>query len=571
VGAEPVWLLNLALVAAAAVLYEGPVKPLGPLARPHLAWWLIALLFALAELCVVHLHFRSGALSFSLGEIPLVFGLVFCGADGVIVACLLGSALVLSLGRRLPAVKLVFNLAQFTLSTSIAVLVVHAIATSGSPSSPRTWLAVLVATECADLITVLLIACAIGLSERQLPLRMLGRMLLTDGAVTLNNASLGLCGVVMVAIDPRALPLLVLPLGTLFVAYRAYLSEFERQKQLHFVHEAGRTLSSAGEVAGVLETLLESSLQAFRAESVELILFGQGEEGPQRMALGPETRREALQPLDAQVAARMRSIVGELNAARMLALGDDGGIAEALGHRPIRQAIIAPLRGEEHLIGSILVVNRLGVSTSFDSDDLMLLDTLAANASVALQYDRLEAAVQRLTHAQDELHHAASHDSLTGLLNRAGFTEQVGEALSEDPLAIALLFVDLDNFKAVNDTLGHATGDDVLITVASRLRACVRGGDIVARLGGDEFAIMVRAPGIVHAAAESVAARIISTCKIELAKDRASVTVHASVGLAVCSSLETSGEELIHAADVAMYRAKTAGKGRYELFGAETP
>jgi diguanylate cyclase (GGDEF)-like protein len=104
--------------------------------------------------------------------------------------------------------------------------------------------------------------------------------------------------------------------------------------------------------------------------------------------------------------------------------------------------------------------------------------------------------------------------------------------------------------------------------VASRLRACVRGDDIVSRLGGDEFAIMVRAPGIVHAAAESVAERIIQTCKIEVVRDGRAVTVHASVGLAVCTSPDTTREELINAADHAMYKAKTAGKGRYELFGA---
>ena len=564
--AEPVWLLSLVVVLAAAILYAGPVEPLHALARPHLPWWLIAVLFAAAELCVVHLHFRSGALSFSLGEIPLVFGLVFCSADGVVLACLIGSAVVLHVGRRLPAVKLVFNLGQFALTTGVAALVVHAIAASASPSSPRMWLAVLLATECADFATVLLIAGAIGLSERQLPVRMLGRMLLTDGAVTLNNASIGLCGVVMLAIDPKALPLLIVPLGTLFVAYRAYLSEQERQQQLKFVHEANKTLSSAGEVARVLESLLDRALQAFRAESVDLVLFAQGEETPRRLALGPAARREILQPVHAELAASIRALVEDRDGARVLGPGKGAGIAELLGHNPIRQAIIAPLRGEQHLIGAILIVNRPGVSPTFDQDDLMLLDTLAANASVALQHDRLEAAVQRLTHAHDELHHAANHDSLTGLLNRAGFTEQVGEALATDPLAVALLFVDLDNFKAVNDTLGHATGDDLLITVASRLRTCVRGADIVARLGGDEFAIMVRAPGIINAAAESVAQRIIDFCKIEATGEGGAVTVHASVGLAVCTSSETSREDLIHAADQAMYRAKTAGKGRYELY-----
>src|SRR5579871_7074827 len=99
---HPAWGLNLAVIATAALLYAGHVHGLGPLARPHLPWWAIAIAFAIAERCVVHLHFRRGAHSFSLGDIPLVFGLIFCSADGVVLACLVGSAVVLVLDRRLP-------------------------------------------------------------------------------------------------------------------------------------------------------------------------------------------------------------------------------------------------------------------------------------------------------------------------------------------------------------------------------------------------------------------------------------------------------------------------------------
>src|SRR5437588_12064329 len=124
-GIHPVWLLNVVVLAIAAVLFVGPVQGLPPLAHPHLAWWLIAGAFAVAERCVVHLHFRRGAHSFSLADIPLVFGLIFCSAGGVVGACLLGSALVLVFDRKLPPIKFVFNLAQFALATCIAVLVLH--------------------------------------------------------------------------------------------------------------------------------------------------------------------------------------------------------------------------------------------------------------------------------------------------------------------------------------------------------------------------------------------------------------------------------------------------------------
>src|SRR5205807_6068257 len=125
---HPVWGLNVVVLAMAGVLFFGPVQGLHPVASLHLPWWLVAISFAVGERCVVHVHFRRGAHSFSLGDIPLVFGLLFCSASGVVLACLLGSAIVWVLDRRLPPIKFVFNLAQFALTTSIAVLVLHLVA-----------------------------------------------------------------------------------------------------------------------------------------------------------------------------------------------------------------------------------------------------------------------------------------------------------------------------------------------------------------------------------------------------------------------------------------------------------
>src|SRR5205807_5618955 len=162
---HPVWGLNVVVLAVAGALFFGPVQGLHPVASLHLPWWLVAISFAVGERCVVHVHFRRGAHSFSLGDIPLVFGLLFCSANGVVLGCLLGSALILLAERRVPAIKFVFNLAQFALATCIAVLVVHALAPVGDQVGPQTWFAVLLATQAGGLVTVLLIACAISLSE----------------------------------------------------------------------------------------------------------------------------------------------------------------------------------------------------------------------------------------------------------------------------------------------------------------------------------------------------------------------------------------------------------------------
>ena len=112
---HPVWAVNIIVLSLALVLYLGPARGLAPIASPQVPWWLVAVGFALAERCVVHLHFRRGAHSFSLGDIPLVFGLLFCSAEGVIAACLLGSGIMLLLDRRPPPIKFAFNIANFAL------------------------------------------------------------------------------------------------------------------------------------------------------------------------------------------------------------------------------------------------------------------------------------------------------------------------------------------------------------------------------------------------------------------------------------------------------------------------
>jgi diguanylate cyclase (GGDEF)-like protein len=192
---------------------------------------------------------------------------------------------------------------------------------------------------------------------------------------------------------------------------------------------------------------------------------------------------------------------------------------------------------------------------SIDERRLALARTLAFEAATAIANGRL----------YQELHERSLHDTLTGLANRALFMDRVGHAvakLGRRPGGfLAVLFVDLDNFKAVNDTLGHARGDRLLVLVAERLLTAVRGVDTVARLGGDEFAILLE-DLTTEAAALVVAERAVSlvAAPFDLAGKPASVS--ASIGVAVRSDDSTGTDTLIAEADAAMYDAKRAGKGR---------
>ncbi|MGR6967769.1 putative bifunctional diguanylate cyclase/phosphodiesterase [Geodermatophilus sp. URMC 61] len=170
--------------------------------------------------------------------------------------------------------------------------------------------------------------------------------------------------------------------------------------------------------------------------------------------------------------------------------------------------------------------------------------------------------------AEEALTHQAFHDTLTGLANRALFSDRVDQALrrrARGDASAAVVFIDLDGFKAVNDTLGHQAGDALLREVAERLRSAVRAGDTVARLGGDEFAILVGCSGDGADEARTTADRVLDVLAhpVELASQQ--VTVSGSVGIAVAGE-DATGESLVQDADIAMYVAKVSGRGRSVVF-----
>ncbi|EFC82213.1 diguanylate cyclase domain-containing protein [Parafrankia sp. EUN1f] len=165
---------------------------------------------------------------------------------------------------------------------------------------------------------------------------------------------------------------------------------------------------------------------------------------------------------------------------------------------------------------------------------------------------------------QDRLGHQARHDLLTGLANRSGFVDRLASALAvSTESSSAVLYLDLDGFKPINDSFGHAAGDRVLAIIGARLAALLREGDLAGRLGGDEFAMLLRDSDL--ATASLVADRVISAVAEEITLEGECVQVGASVGIAMGRPGRSRADELIHAADTAMYAAKRDGGGRVAI------
>jgi diguanylate cyclase (GGDEF) domain len=185
--------------------------------------------------------------------------------------------------------------------------------------------------------------------------------------------------------------------------------------------------------------------------------------------------------------------------------------------------------------------------------------------------NQLASTVDSLRQREDDLEYLAFHDPLTGLANRALFRDRIDHAIARAARAggtTAIVFIDLDDFKTVNDTLGHAAGDEVLVSFAARVRSCIRPGDTIARLGGDEFGVLLDGCSNAEADAGGFAQRLLNAARESYTVAGHQLNVTASMGISSDSLGAHDAESLLRNADLALYEAKTGGKDRHMLYHA---
>ena len=367
----------------------------------------------------------------------------------------------------------------------------------------------------------------------------------------------------MVDAQPALAWLLIVPPGGIYLANWAYTTQRRRHEGLEFLYTSTKLLHESSELESGIVELLRHVRETFHSEAAELIYLPEASDSPLCVRVGPGALVESFDVLDDGHHLLIELL--ETRQAAILSSSSPVPGTDFLRRRGYDDALIAPLVGERRVVGGLVIANHMSEIMRFDANDTRLAQTLANHAAVALENGRLEQSLQQLRVLESRLTFQATHDPLTDLANRTLFRTHLTNALEDHGgLQGAVLFVDLDDFKTVNDSFGHASGDALLIEVGIRLKNCVRPSDTVARLGGDEFAVLL-ADVTQSVQANAAARRILDALEEPVSLRDRCIQIRASVGIAMIDTT-TDPSVLMRNADTAMYTAKAQGKGRFVTF-----
>ena len=518
--------------------------------------------FLAAELVVVRIYLDAHSHTFSLSEAVLVVGMLYAAPTTIAYAQALAMVLLLGLYRRLPVMKLVFNVGNTVFATMVGVGLFHALC-DGEVRNVRTWLAAVAGVSAYAVLSGAGVSGVIAVSRGEMNREATLRMMAYGEATALGNGILALIGATLASLSWALAAFVVVPLSVLVVAYRGYIHQRRRYETLDFLYHATIALHEAPNLDDGLISVLEHAREALRVQFAQAVLFTPSGALTSVAAID-ERRRVKMGPLNELVTDACHEVLPHLDGATIL----DVRIAQ---HRLLmdvartRGGVAVPLVTDGEVAGVLVVGERISEFSPFGAEEAKLVNLLANQVNVALERGALERSLSQLIELEAKLTHQAHHDPLTGLANRTLLRESVAQALTEPDAVHAVLIIDLDDFKTVNDSLGHAAGDQLLTVVALRIQGCVRAGDVTARLGGDEFALLLKDVSSASVA-QGVAAKIIDELTKPVWIEGREMAVRASVGIALTEPEHGDVGEVLRNADMAMYRAKGMGKGRYALY-----
>ncbi len=535
---------NLRAFVAFAAAVAGVLTfllPSGTDDAPALEWIALAVTVALAERTVLVIEFRKQAIAMTAGTAPLPLVAYLVSPRGALTIHLVGSTLAeLSLGR--PGPKTLVNLTARWIEAVVAIQLLVAMGAYGA-SDPTHWPAIVIALLVRGQVSAAVISLAIrihdGKGDRHI---FTGHVL--EATTTIINASLGVLIVTLLVEEPWGfLPLLVLA-ALLLAALLAFQALIRQNRERALLHAFSASLATAVVEDELIPTLLHQATELLHAERAMLVV-----PATRRLVLVESTDPTTVVTLDDSHAAQQlhdRAVADMTNALHFDPVLD----ADVLAALGATEAMAVSFPVENGDCATMIVLDRRGDVRTFEPEDERLLATLAAHSGVSVQNGAL---VERLREEARIKEHMSLHDALTGLPNRTMFRE-ILEAEMAASATVAVLVLDLDNFKDVNDTLGHQRGDELLCIIGERLSVTVGEDHLVARLGGDEFAVMIR--GAELSGAFDVAHTIVDALRQSVTLADLPIDVVTSVGIVLAPEHSVDATTLLRYADIAMYIAK---------------
>ncbi len=518
-----------------------------------LPWPVVAAALAGASLLTVTFMVRGDTVTLGFAEIPLVVGVVFLHPVGLLLATVVAQAAVAVVKRRPPS-KAIFNVLSFCCAAAAALASYRLVLGGSSPVSLRGWASCAAAIIAADLIMNGAVILVVAVSTKRWPLAELRTTLKASVAAVPVGIVLALTAVNAIWAN-RLAALLFVGLGVLaLVGQRSSVESRRRYANLERLYRFAQRTSGVSEVDDVVHSILSEAREVMGSGIAELIL--------------PDSEGCLCYHLDAgdrlvcavQAESGALEQIVQVNGAGLVASFDDprSDVVSALAERGLRNALAAPISFGDDLRGVIIVGNGQGAVT-FDGEDLRLFEVLASHSGVAIRGGRLLDRLRREVTARE---HEALHDGLTGLANRNLFDRFLQDALAARTVGrmVAVMLMDLDGFKEINDTMGHHVGDSVLRELATRLTDSISEHGIVARLGGDEFAFVL--PDLPDAErVGDLGQAVLAQLDHPVAVDGMALELGASLGVSIAPEHGEERSVLLRRADVAMYTAKTAGGG----------
>ncbi len=522
----------------------------GALRHGHM--WMVPYLavgFALAERFSFHLEFRREAVAFSLSEVPTAMALVFLDVRIALILRLLGSVTMMTSLRRRQFYKLFFNLSLYGCEIALAYVVLHLIAGSAEQNEIIVLFAVGVALVVASFTGMLIVSVALSMYEGGLAER-IALELRSSGFVPPLSALISFACLAPALARPELALVTVIPIAAVWWLLQRYGTLAQQFRDLNALHRFSHAIGGTLVLDEIVEIALGRARMLLRADTGGLLVFSSDGAVIAASRHGPIDRwlpTERNDPAWAEV----------FDAASPVWLASGVGGPCVADGPAVGRALAMPVVDGGESLGLLIVADRSGVADAFFESDESSIESLASQLATSVRKAILHAGME----------HAALHDALTGDYNRVAFERQVNDELvGSDCTGGAVLMLDLDKFKEVNDTLGHHVGDRVLVQFARRVRELLGPDDIFSRFGGDEFALFVRRAEI--SGFRALADEILTASYAPLHLDDLDVVVTTSIGIAAVTDDDRDAAAVLRRADIAMYSAKNEHAG-FEFYREE--